>query len=679
VVTGALGLLCYATTGFARLNNALLIAFCLILGLRKQSIEPPDWLCVIAGFAGMLAAASRWHAGMPFITALSGFTSLMLVIQLASMKTRRAVKLALLLAGMLVLSAAAMNINFVLPLAFFPFVTSLLMALERLEWCEAHEQAGHVQASLRERDCGGGAAGPAYWLRCGLAGAVVWVILFYLFPRPDVFGISAGRTSDRLRGFSETLRLGESGFLADNPQVVMRVRPVVEGTVPGWLVNRLRSTLIRGCSFRSYQNGNWSREGYRGRSIFLDQQGGQLKFRDFGSDQRPTLMLEILLENIDPPVLFVPDQCSTLFTSLARVWGETDGSIFMIGRRGGIEVYQAEVKQGEVNLEEVTASASEIPPSLGSFIDPGDSSLAIADLALETASGTIGILERVAAVETFLRNTCSYSLEGDEAGIRDPVSHFIFNSRSGTCEHFASAMVIMLRYLGIPARPVNGYMLSEWNETGGFFTVRQRDAHTWVEVFLPPLGWTAFDPTPPDRAEAGAVEMAGAGLLAGVWNRFEGIWFNYVYRFDKNAQMAGFRRLQQQWQQRFIRGKVVFGSLFGTALFLVGITCIWLILRSRRRPLAGDAEKRVWIPTWYKDSESLWSLSRHPWETPSEFHRRLLCEGVLQKDAESLILELDECLRRSCFSDDPPSCEAGKRILRQLQNKKRARDMSVPG
>ena len=79
----------------------------------------------------------------------------------------------------------------------------------------------------------------------------------------------------------------------------------------------------------------------------------------------------------------------------------------------------------------------------------------------------------------------------------DPLADFLFNVRAGHCEYFSTAMVVMLRTQGIAARVVNGFLPGEYNEAAGAYTVRQSDAHSWVEVYFPETNsWVTFDPTP---------------------------------------------------------------------------------------------------------------------------------------------------------------------------------------
>ena len=87
-----------------------------------------------------------------------------------------------------------------------------------------------------------------------------------------------------------------------------------------------------------------------------------------------------------------------------------------------------------------------------------------------------------------------------------PIESFLFDTRRGFCEHYATAFVYLMRVAGIPGRVVTGYQGGQWNELGKFFEVRQADAHAWAEVWLPGQGWSRVDPTAavaPERIEQG--------------------------------------------------------------------------------------------------------------------------------------------------------------------------------
>ena len=104
--------------------------------------------------------------------------------------------------------------------------------------------------------------------------------------------------------------------------------------------------------------------------------------------------------------------------------------------------------------------------------------------------------DRVAAVQSWIRANTRYDLDvpRDPVGV-DAVDHFLFVTRTGFCEQIATSLAIMLRTLGIQTRLVTGYGPGERNPLTGYFEVRQSDAHAWVEVFYPGIGWVPYDPT----------------------------------------------------------------------------------------------------------------------------------------------------------------------------------------
>jgi hypothetical protein len=120
----------------------------------------------------------------------------------------------------------------------------------------------------------------------------------------------------------------------------------------------------------------------------------------------------------------------------------------------------------------------------------------------------------------------------------DPLADFLLNVRAGHCEYFATAMAVMLRTQGISTRIVNGFLPGEFNEAAGAFTVRQSDAHSWVEVYFPETrSWVAFDPTP---VGGRTVPVRGglAATLSKYAEAFELIWFQYVIGYDKQEQRS---------------------------------------------------------------------------------------------------------------------------------------------
>lgn len=116
--------------------------------------------------------------------------------------------------------------------------------------------------------------------------------------------------------------------------------------------------------------------------------------------------------------------------------------------------------------------------------------------AIVAEANAVTPYDQAKAIETWLRNNITYNetIAGPPPG-RDPVEWVLFEQKEGYCTYYASAMIVMLRTLGIPARMAAGFAQGEFDATSGQFIVRERDAHTWVEVYFPNYGWIEFEPT----------------------------------------------------------------------------------------------------------------------------------------------------------------------------------------
>jgi len=135
-----------------------------------------------------------------------------------------------------------------------------------------------------------------------------------------------------------------------------------------------------------------------------------------------------------------------------------------------------------------------------------------------------------------------YSLEAPLLGL-NAIDEFMFATRTGYCEHYASAFAVMMRMAGIPSRVVTGYQGGWFSEIGGYLLVRQSDAHAWTEVWLEGTGWTRVDPTAavsPLRVQQGSL-----GALASPRHMMD---FNWVRNLRN-----GFDLLEQRWNDSIIR------------------------------------------------------------------------------------------------------------------------------
>jgi transglutaminase-like putative cysteine protease len=161
-----------------------------------------------------------------------------------------------------------------------------------------------------------------------------------------------------------------------------------------------------------------------------------------------------------------------------------------------------------------------------------------------------------AVLDYFRLEGYQYTLQPPLLG-RDSIDEFLFDTKLGFCEHYASAFVVLMRALQIPARVVTGYQGGEFNQHDGNLTVRQSDAHAWAEVWLRGKGWMREDPTAvvsPVRIERGEAELANQfglsrfgrpGSLMGWigtwrlnWEAIENIWNQAVLDFTAERQRS---------------------------------------------------------------------------------------------------------------------------------------------
>lgn len=258
-----------------------------------------------------------------------------------------------------------------------------------------------------------------------------------------------------------------------------------------------------------------------------------------------------------------------------------------------------------------------------------------------------------ALLRHFNRQPYRYTLKPPAVGA-DIVDGFLFDTRAGFCAHYAGAMTFVLRAAGIPARVVAGYQGGEFNPTGGYLSVRQYDAHAWVEYWTPGRGWVSVDPTfqvAPERVERGLQEALGAeqefledeplsllrfrGIgwvdrLRFSWDNLNHGWQRWVLGYQAESQA----RLLRQWFGRFEASHLAFG-LVAAAGALLGLLALLLLKPWQRQQ---DPQQRAFLR--FERLLARHGLVREPGEGARSFARRAasalpaqaaLIEGFLQR------------------------------------------------
>jgi transglutaminase-like putative cysteine protease len=267
-----------------------------------------------------------------------------------------------------------------------------------------------------------------------------------------------------------------------------------------------------------------------------------------------------------------------------------------------------------------------------------------------------------AALALFHDGGFRYTLAPAPLG-RDAVDDFLFGTREGFCEHYASSFTVLMRAAGIPARVVTGYQGGYWNALGDYLLVRQSDAHAWSEVWLDGRGWVRVDPTAavrPERVSLGAAAAAGSqlgwaqsGWLAGLRNRWDVVnhwWTEGVIGFDALRQRGLLTSFGIQET-----GTATLGLLLavGTALF-VALGVGWALWRHERPEPLRQALRRL------EAKLGRCGVTRRRSEGPQHYLRRAARALPAQRNELELLMNRYLELR---YSSDEPSPE----LLRGFQ------------
>jgi len=248
----------------------------------------------------------------------------------------------------------------------------------------------------------------------------------------------------------------------------------------------------------------------------------------------------IFLEALDSPVIFAAPRAMAIQGPFPYLRVDAEGSLQW--RRHDFErvIYRA---LSDTMLPDAETLRRDRRPYTAAFarylqlpgtLDPRVTDLARAMIMQAQAHNRY---DAARAIESQLQSYYRYSLDLKASG-PDPLADFLFNVGEGHCEYFATAMAVMLRTQGVASRVVNGFLSGEYNPAAGAYTVRQSDAHSWVEVYFPETGsWVTFDPTPPaGRAEPERYGLVG--VLGQYAEAFQLIWFQYVVGYDRQEQRA---------------------------------------------------------------------------------------------------------------------------------------------
>jgi transglutaminase-like putative cysteine protease len=372
----------------------------------------------------------------------------------------------------------------------------------------------HLTKEREETDADGPADAPLtqkpewitvrfFWTANALAACALCLTLsiFFILPRVGIGFMQHGR-GDNLRapGFSDKVDLGVMGTVKQDPSIVMRVE--VTGATP----HAAEPLYLRGMAYDRYNGTSWSNSFVHRRNL-IERPAGRFTVRSTAAplDQPPAATTQnILLEALDTSVLFAVPQPVSLSGDFVAVQSDSMGVLYLpFAASAGRVQYSVHSRPPHVLPAEASAATLLYPEIVRrQYLQLPSLRPEIAKLAGDITRAGRTTYESVLLIKHHLLGNYRYSLEIGPGSSSSPLEDFLFIRKTGYCEHYASAMVAMLRSIGIPSRLVTGFLATEWNSFGQYYTVRQRDAHAWVEVYFPESGWISFDPTPAEPAGA---------------------------------------------------------------------------------------------------------------------------------------------------------------------------------
>lgn len=571
------------------------------------------WTLVLA--AALLAQIVRVALGASLIVCGVELAVLLQVSRLWSRRTSRDYQQIVVLALLHLIAASVLDQGLGYGLLFVGFVIALpwAMTLSHLRReiegnyrrGEPEAQRAHVERILNSRRI----VSPRFLGATALVSLPVFLLsagLFVFFPRVGLGFLGGGpRHRVAVAGFSDEVALGDLGVVRNDSTIVMRfeVDPLPDPPPP------LLPIHWRGAAFDHYDGRRWTRSRALAERTEVDREGDRYCLTRACGARGRRVTYRVYLEDLDPPVLLLPPQPQAVLMTSERPGAWTSYRRLFVAPTMELR------REEEPTL--VVHYSVESRPGSGVFFDRQEEDLApylqlpegldprVRDLARRVVGGA-GPADPIHAseeVSRFLRTEYGYTLDLRGTSDERPLEDFLFRTKRGHCEFFSTAMTVLLRAEGVPARNATGFLggrLNRFGADGGYYTVAQSDAHSWVEVYVDGVGWVAFDPTPAaTRGESGG--NGALLLLAELLDAARLSWDKNVVAYDLDVQIEllgsawrasrGLRRELFPPRGRGARPKpdAPFPWL-AAGLAVAAIATGWLLHRRRRAP--GRAGRR---------------------------------------------------------------------------------------
>ncbi len=644
----------------------------------------------VLGYAALAASTEGFS-----VSVFCRFVALLIVVRLLDRAAPRDDAQLLALCVFLLIGAVLTSASFLLCLVLLVSVPVLIAAVVGHQLRSAERAVATGQAGEPPRVRPAAPASPSVRrdfrrlvAGASLAAVGVSAVIFIVMPRglgDRSFGRWGGFTLGPTTGFTDTVRLGYGGVISESQAIVADLRILDADGTP--IENPEPAYYLRGAVLEEYDNGNWREAGGATQSFRV--RGGLAQ--DIVPDPRPTLRQEITLRSAPDAmrgdegrhVFAVWTPLRYRFEENARLAVDEDTLSIRRSGRGGRVRYTVwsgpppEPSPAQLALPRDLDAAPSFPsPAIREL---AAEVLAGAELAADPALRPIADDARaVERLESFLRLGFDYTLENQAPPLRrDPIEWFLLEHRRGHCEYFASALAALCRSVGIPARVVSGFVATEYSPVAGHFTVRESNAHAWVEAEIAPGVWRTFDPTPP--ADFRTIHEPGRDLASRFRRWFAALEYGYIEAIvnfdassrssllgsaeDRAAPMAflGARGGSLRNAVRLVGLALLAAAVLGgSATILLRLSGRWAEWRRRllallpRRLGGGDLAAELAIYDGALAALARLGLPKPPWRPPQRHARELEGAG---SPAAAPFAEVAGILYRTRFGGARPTRE----------------------
>jgi len=336
---------------------------------------------------------------------------------------------------------------------------------------------------------------------------ILLIVLFYTLPRFSIGLVRGNQIFERkVSGFSHDVTIDSNPVNLDY-QIVMRVEGK-SNTSPLYIV---------GLRYSTFSNNHWLKSEEKVK-IFKNL------FNLFGYEN--SNKATIYLEPSGTDVVFQLRNTTGIYGNFNYLLLDKEKNLFFDAP------YYKTVKYDVFYENTLRENLSE--SDLKRYLSTYGVSDKIVNLSKEITKNAKSTQEKINLIVNYLKQNNEYSLTPQATTIED----FILNKKSGYCEHFATAFVLLARGSGIPARLVSGFVTTEWNKTLNYYIVRAKDAHTWAEVYVDGF-WKTVDPTPPIVTNQNPISMFLDSIRM--------FWYREVITYDFNSQFRLFESISSMF------------------------------------------------------------------------------------------------------------------------------------